>query len=35
MRAILEAREQELVKYIGVISHDKVVLLKALERFNS
>ena len=34
MRAILEAREQGLVKYIGITSHNKAVLLKALERFD-
>ncbi|RLF04618.1 MAG: hypothetical protein DRK00_06330 [Thermoprotei archaeon] len=34
MRAILEAREQGLVKHVGITSHNKAVLLKALERFD-
>ncbi len=34
MKAFLKARDQGLIKYIGITSHNKKVLLKALERFD-
>jgi aryl-alcohol dehydrogenase-like predicted oxidoreductase len=34
IRAILEAKEQGLVNYIGITSHNPVIMMKALERFD-
>ena len=34
MEAILEAREQGLLKHIGITSHSQAVLMKALSRFD-
>lgn len=34
MRAVLEAKEQGLVKYIGITSHNPLTILKALEFFD-